>query len=152
LSGARFDGEESKCRLTYLDSNIVNFVDLDAIAAGMEGEVLKPQGGDEGCPKFDFLKSDAEFQIARGLVENLPDMTEIVHPKGFFLDAVVEGEKVAHGFLECAECRNSQQFWSHTIGAATDIRLDISERTLAPMKHPLDDNATHSDMNTFDAI
>jgi hypothetical protein len=44
-----------------VDSNIVNFVDLDAIAAGTEGKVLKPQGDDEGCPKFDFLEN---FQLA----------------------------------------------------------------------------------------
>ena len=38
-----------------------NFVDLDAIAAGTEGKVLKPQGDDEGCLKFDFLEN---FQLA----------------------------------------------------------------------------------------
>jgi len=66
----------------------VNFVDLDVIAVGTEGEVLKPQGG--GCLKFDFLEPDLEnFVLAPGmggLVENPPDMTEIIHPRGFVFE------------------------------------------------------------------
>ena len=42
----------------------MNFVDLDAIVAGTEGEVLKPQGGDEGYLKIDFLELDAEFSVS----------------------------------------------------------------------------------------
>jgi len=32
------------------------------MVAGTEGGVLKPQGSDEGCPKFNFLESD--FRLA----------------------------------------------------------------------------------------
>lgn len=39
---------------------MVNFVDLIAIAAGLEGGVLKPQGGDKGCLIFVFLELDLE--------------------------------------------------------------------------------------------
>jgi len=47
---------------------------------------------------------------------------------------------------------------AHTIGAAGDIRilLDMlkktSEWTLAPRKHPLDNDKAHSETNMFDAI
>lgn len=46
-----------------------------------------------------------------GLVENLPNMTEIVHPKGFVVgrkDARVEGEKVPHEMclVVLKGCRN----------------------------------------------
>jgi hypothetical protein len=37
----------------------MNFIDLNPIVAGTE--VLKPQGGDEGCPKFNFLESNFEL-------------------------------------------------------------------------------------------
>ena len=41
--------------------NVANFVDLDAITAGMDGEeALKPRRDGGGCPEFDFLLVDKE--------------------------------------------------------------------------------------------
>lgn len=107
-----------------------------------------------------------------GLVENLPDMTKIVHPKGFFCgrkDAGVEGEESGKP-IACYDVLNVENIEvfelgakfaailsKHKLRATSDIRIlhDIlnktSERTLAPTKHPLNNDATHSDMNTFES-
>lgn len=78
--------------------------------------------------------NDIELATEVGdLVENLP---KAVHPVVFFLDAGVECEKMGEpvAFWNPPNVKNglnSQQFWPHTIGTASDIRilLDISKGT-----------------------
>ncbi len=103
-----------------------------------------------------------------GLVENLPDMTEIMYPKGFFCgrkDVGVEGEEIGEpvAFYDAPNVKIFEPgakfaaiLVTYKIGAASDIGIlldmlnETSERTLAPTKRSLDDDATHSDMNTFE--
>jgi hypothetical protein len=87
------------------DPGMEDFVGLEAIMARMdEVEGLEPQCGNKGSPKLDFLGTDWEkatkFELVAtemgGLVGNLPDAAEIVHPKGLscgWKDAAVEKTK-----------------------------------------------------------
>ncbi len=56
---------------------------------------MKPQGGNEGCPKYDFLESDAAFSGSDRIGRfGEPTYDRNRPPKGIFLYAIVEGEKL----------------------------------------------------------
>ena len=100
---------------TTKSCNMANFVDLDAITAGMDGEeALKPQRDGGGCPEFDFLLVDKEkadiFELVAemgGLGDNLHDGTEILHQKGLsYGKKGVRVEDGAHSTPKRAEHQN----------------------------------------------
>ncbi len=91
---------------------------------------------------------------------------------GFFCgrkDAGVEGEEIGEpvAFYDAPNVKNFEVFEpgakfaailaTYKIGAASGIGIlldmlnETNEHTLAPTKGSLDDDATHSDMNTFES-
>ncbi len=61
----------------------MNFVDLNAIAAGTEGDLKAVTRVARNLVSWSQMEDFQSATELGGLVENLPDMTEIVHPRDF---------------------------------------------------------------------
>ncbi len=153
------------------------FVDLNAIMGETNKfEAPEPHGGGNGCPKIDFLwKNVTNFELAEDsedLVEDLPDLAEIVDPKRFSSErkgaGVVDIETKGPGtpqnapnveIVEVFEPRG--KFASipvtHEIGTAGEVKIGqymfnilgkANERTLGPTKHPPGHAATYLNDNS----